>query len=88
MITQTFLSSHLSLRLQLIWPLLRCVGNLLSAGPPEDLKAQLSDSRLLAALCAFAQAFLQTHPALARESTWVLNNLTGETSLDVCLSNS
>lgn len=64
--------------LQLIWPLLRCVGNLLLSGPLGALQPQLNDSRLLAALCAFPQAFLQTHPALARESVWVLNNLTGE----------
>uniref|UniRef100_A0A8C7FN55 Transmembrane and coiled-coil domains 6 n=1 Tax=Oncorhynchus kisutch TaxID=8019 RepID=A0A8C7FN55_ONCKI len=60
----------------LIWPLLRCVGNLLLSGPLGALQPQLNDSRLLAALCAFPQAFLQTHPALARESIWVLNNLT------------
>uniref|UniRef100_A0A4W5L3Y1 Transmembrane and coiled-coil domains 6 n=1 Tax=Hucho hucho TaxID=62062 RepID=A0A4W5L3Y1_9TELE len=60
----------------LIWPLLRCVGNLLLSGPLGALQPQLNDSRLLAALCAFPQAFLQTHPALARESVWVLNNLT------------
>ncbi len=36
------------------------------------------DTRLLAALCVFSQAYLHPHPALSRESLWVLNNLTGE----------
>ncbi|KAM3866525.1 transmembrane and coiled-coil domain-containing protein 6 [Diretmus argenteus] len=64
----------------LVWPLLRCVGNLLSSGPMEDLSAQVGDVHLLAALCAFLQAYLQTQPALARESAWVLNNLTADSS--------
>ncbi|KAM4622066.1 transmembrane and coiled-coil domain-containing protein 6 [Polymixia lowei] len=64
----------------LVWPLLRCVGNLLSSGPMDDLSTQLGDIRLLAALCALAQAYLQTQPALARESAWVLNNLTADSN--------
>ncbi|XP_071373436.1 transmembrane and coiled-coil domain-containing protein 6 isoform X1 [Centroberyx affinis] len=64
----------------LVWPLLRCMGNLLSSGPMEDLSTQVGDVRLLAALCALLQAFLQTQPALARESAWVLNNLTADSS--------
>uniref|UniRef100_A0A8C8G6F6 Transmembrane and coiled-coil domain-containing protein 6 n=1 Tax=Oncorhynchus tshawytscha TaxID=74940 RepID=A0A8C8G6F6_ONCTS len=70
----------------LIWPLLRCVGNLLLSGPLGALQPQLNDSRLLAALCAFPQAFLQTHPALARESIWVLNNLTAAADSSVFCS--
>ncbi|CAB1337020.1 unnamed protein product [Coregonus sp. 'balchen'] len=70
----------------LIWPLLRCVGNLLLSGPLGALQPQLNDSRLLAALCAFSQAFLQTHPALARESIWVLNNLTAAADSSVFCS--
>nr|XP_029517658.1 transmembrane and coiled-coil domain-containing protein 6 [Oncorhynchus nerka] len=70
----------------LIWPLLRCVGNLLLSGPLGALQPQLNDSRLLAALCAFPQAFLQTHPALARESVWVLNNLTAAADSSVFCS--
>ncbi|XP_010894027.1 transmembrane and coiled-coil domain-containing protein 6 [Esox lucius] len=65
----------------LIWPLLRCVGNLLLSGPLGALQPHLKDSRLLAALIAFAQVFLRTHPALARESIWVLNNLTADSSV-------
>ncbi|XP_067104226.1 transmembrane and coiled-coil domain-containing protein 6 [Osmerus mordax] len=64
----------------LIWPLLRCVGNLLSSRPLRELEPQLRDARLLATLCAFTLAFLQTQPALARESTWVLNNITADSS--------
>lgn len=62
----------------LIWPLLRCVGNLLCSGPVEELNSQVGDICLLSALCAFIQAYLQTQPALARESIWVLNNLTAD----------
>ncbi|KAJ8015334.1 hypothetical protein DPEC_G00025040 [Dallia pectoralis] len=65
----------------LIWPLLRCVGNLLLSGPLGTLQSHVNDSRFLAALCAFAQVFLQTHPALTRESVWVLNNLTADSSV-------
>ncbi|KAJ8337602.1 hypothetical protein SKAU_G00365680 [Synaphobranchus kaupii] len=60
----------------LVWPLLRSLGNLLSGCGPESLQAHLRDSRLLPALCVLAEAFLKPHPALARESLWVLNNLT------------
>ncbi|KAF3838269.1 hypothetical protein F7725_010037 [Dissostichus mawsoni] len=60
----------------LICPLLRCVGNLLSSCPLTDLSAQMGDVRIVVALCALLQAFLHTQPALARESAWVLNNLT------------
>ncbi|XP_029626446.1 nucleolar protein 58-like [Salmo trutta] len=63
--------------LPLIWPLLPRVGNLLLSGPLGVLQTKLNDSRLLDTLCAFAQVLLQTHPYLARESVWVLNNLTG-----------
>ncbi|XP_048885164.1 transmembrane and coiled-coil domain-containing protein 6 isoform X2 [Brienomyrus brachyistius] len=65
----------------LIWPLLRCVGNLLAGGALECCGSQLTDSRLLAALCILAQAFLQPHPGLARESLWALNNLTADSSV-------
>lgn len=65
----------------LVWPLLRCVGNLVSSGPVEILESHLKDLRLPAALCVFAQAYLHTQPALARESAWVLNNLTADSSV-------
>nr|XP_023685178.1 transmembrane and coiled-coil domain-containing protein 6 isoform X3 [Paramormyrops kingsleyae] len=65
----------------LIWPLLRCVGNLLAGSALECCASQLTDSRLLAALCILAQTFLQPHPGLARESLWVLNNLTADSSV-------
>lgn len=71
------LKSHSCHPLQLVCPLLRCVGNLSTSCPAENLSAQVADFRIVAALCAILQAFLQTRPALARESAWVLNNLTG-----------
>ncbi|KAL1261696.1 hypothetical protein QQF64_006961 [Cirrhinus molitorella] len=60
----------------LIWPLLRCLGNLLVSG--GDVMPE--DTRLLAALCVFSQAYLHPQPALSRESLWVLNNLTAGSS--------
>uniref|UniRef100_A0A3B4AX31 Uncharacterized protein n=1 Tax=Periophthalmus magnuspinnatus TaxID=409849 RepID=A0A3B4AX31_9GOBI len=65
-----------------VWPLLRCVGNLLSSCPVEHLSEQV-DTRLLAALCALLNVYLKTQPALAREAAWVLNNLTAH-STDFC----
>ncbi|XP_034545231.1 transmembrane and coiled-coil domain-containing protein 6 [Notolabrus celidotus] len=59
----------------LICPLLRCVGNLSSCSV-EDLDSQVGDARIVVTLCTLLQAFMQTQPALARESAWVLNNLT------------
>lgn len=67
----------------LIWPLLRCVGNLLSACPVEQQSTQEIDVRLTVALCALLNVYLKTQPALAREAAWVLNNLTAH-SLDFC----
>ncbi|XP_031713870.1 transmembrane and coiled-coil domain-containing protein 6 [Anarrhichthys ocellatus] len=63
-----------------ICPLLRCVGNLLSSFPVTDLSTHVGDVRLVVALCALLQAYLQTQPSLARESAWVLNNLTAHSS--------
>uniref|UniRef100_H3BWL7 Transmembrane and coiled-coil domains 6 n=1 Tax=Tetraodon nigroviridis TaxID=99883 RepID=H3BWL7_TETNG len=61
----------------LIFPLVRCVGNLLCSCPVETLSSHVGDVRLAVALVALLQAYLQTQPALARECAWVLNNLTG-----------
>ncbi|KAM9376562.1 transmembrane and coiled-coil domain-containing protein 6 [Pholidichthys leucotaenia] len=60
----------------LVCPLLRCLGNLLSSCPVEDVSCQLCGSHLVVALCSFVQAYLHSQPALARETAWVLNNLT------------
>ncbi|XP_053361707.1 transmembrane and coiled-coil domain-containing protein 6 [Clarias gariepinus] len=62
----------------LIWPLLRCMGNMLASGVCEaaGCSAGVEDVRLLAALCVFSQTYLTSHCALSRESLWVLNNLT------------
>ncbi|KAI5620633.1 transmembrane and coiled-coil domain-containing protein 6 isoform X1 [Silurus asotus] len=62
----------------LIWPLLRCLGNMLASGVCEaaGCSAGVEDVRLLAALCVFSQTYLTSYCALSRESLWVLNNLT------------
>ncbi|XP_051514319.1 transmembrane and coiled-coil domain-containing protein 6-like isoform X1 [Myxocyprinus asiaticus] len=62
----------------LIWPLLRCLGNLLVQSKGCDVMPE--DTRLLATLCVFSQAYLHSHPALCRESLWALNNLTAGSS--------
>ncbi|CAJ1058547.1 transmembrane and coiled-coil domain-containing protein 6 [Xyrichtys novacula] len=64
----------------LICPLLRCVGNLLSSCSVEDLSSQIADARIVVTLFELLQAHVQTQPALARESAWVLNNLTAHSS--------
>ncbi|XP_077388751.1 transmembrane and coiled-coil domain-containing protein 6 isoform X2 [Festucalex cinctus] len=65
----------------LLCPLLRCVGNLLSSCAPDVADACLSDVGLVVALCALLQAYIKTRPALAREISWVLNNLTAQSNL-------
>ncbi|KAK0150649.1 Transmembrane and coiled-coil domain-containing protein 6 [Merluccius polli] len=69
----------------LVWPLLRSVGNLLSSGPTEDMSSQVGHLHLLPTLCALARAYLPSQPALARESIWVLNNLTAD-SRELCVA--
>ncbi|KAK6474668.1 transmembrane and coiled-coil domain-containing protein 6-like [Huso huso] len=61
-----------------ISPVLRCLGNLLANHGMESCREQMRDSRVLVALCAFIQGFLQQHPSVARESLWVINNLTAD----------
>ncbi|XP_077434137.1 transmembrane and coiled-coil domain-containing protein 6 isoform X2 [Vanacampus margaritifer] len=65
----------------LLCPLLRCVGNLLSSCTPDVADACLSDVGLVVALCALLQAYVKTRPSLAREISWVLNNLTAQSNL-------
>ncbi|XP_066505934.1 transmembrane and coiled-coil domain-containing protein 6 [Hoplias malabaricus] len=67
----------------LIWPLLRCLGNLVASRVFEGAgcPAGLEDARLLAALCVFSQIYLPSHSALSRESLWVLNNLTASSTV-------
>lgn len=67
----------------LIWPLLRCVGNLLLCSPVDS--SQEVDVGLLAALCTFLDVYLHRQPALARETAWVLNNLTAF-STELCFA--
>ncbi|MGH0131410.1 UNVERIFIED_CONTAM: hypothetical protein FKN15_046463 [Acipenser sinensis] len=61
-----------------ISPVLRCLGNLLANHGMESCREQMRDSRVLVALCAFIQGFLQQRPSVARESLWVINNLTAD----------
>ncbi|XP_057707179.1 transmembrane and coiled-coil domain-containing protein 6 [Corythoichthys intestinalis] len=65
----------------LVCPLLRCMGNLLSCCTSTETNACLSDIGLEAALCALLQAYVHSRPYLARESAWVLNNLTAQSNL-------
>ncbi|XP_054647032.1 transmembrane and coiled-coil domain-containing protein 6 isoform X2 [Dunckerocampus dactyliophorus] len=65
----------------LVCPLLRSTANLLSSCTRGGATASLGDVELAAALCALLQAYVQTRPSLARESAWVLNNLTAQSSL-------
>ncbi|CAL8400411.1 unnamed protein product [Arctogadus glacialis] len=58
--------------------LLVALGGAVSKGTKEEGMELGGD--LLPALCALARAFLPSHPALARESAWVLNNLTADSS--------
>ncbi|GAA6235849.1 transmembrane and coiled-coil domain-containing protein 6 isoform X1 [Lates japonicus] len=64
----------------LVCPLLRCIGNLLSVCPADSLSTQVGDVRLVVSLCALLQTYIHTQPALARETAWVLNNLTAHSS--------
>ncbi|KAM9850341.1 transmembrane and coiled-coil domain-containing protein 6 [Aulostomus maculatus] len=59
----------------LVCPLLRCVGNLLTCSV-DDPSARVTDAGLVVSLCSLLQAYVNTRPSLARESAWVLNNLT------------
>lgn len=65
----------------LAWPLLRCLGNLLTddgavAEEVGETDVCVCDCRTIAALCVLVQRFLHTYPGLAREALWVLNNFT------------
>uniref|UniRef100_A0A3B5KZV9 Transmembrane and coiled-coil domains 6 n=1 Tax=Xiphophorus couchianus TaxID=32473 RepID=A0A3B5KZV9_9TELE len=64
----------------LVCPLLRCVGNLLSSCPAETLHSQLGGVDLVAPLCELVVALIHTLPTLARETAWVLNNLTAHST--------
>ncbi|NXX80174.1 TMCO6 protein, partial [Urocolius indicus] len=62
--------------LQLVCPLLRCLGNLLAEGSSCEL--QIQDERLLIALFLLLQCFLPQHPFIVQEGLWLLNNLTAD----------
>ncbi|XP_077588870.1 transmembrane and coiled-coil domain-containing protein 6 isoform X2 [Stigmatopora nigra] len=68
----------------LVCPLLRCVGNLLSRDLPAEMSAPLGQMGLAGALCALLGAYVHSRPYLARESGWVLNNLTAQSHLFCC----
>uniref|UniRef100_A0AAY4CJG9 Transmembrane and coiled-coil domain-containing protein 6 n=1 Tax=Denticeps clupeoides TaxID=299321 RepID=A0AAY4CJG9_9TELE len=62
----------------LIWPLVRCLGNLLASSACENTEECVRDTRVLSALCGFSHRVLQMHPALTKETLWVVNNLTAD----------
>uniref|UniRef100_A0A8C7XF30 Transmembrane and coiled-coil domains 6 n=1 Tax=Oryzias sinensis TaxID=183150 RepID=A0A8C7XF30_9TELE len=64
----------------LVCPLLRIVGNLLPSCLVEDLDKNTVFTLLVDALCVFLQAYLSSSPSLARETAWVLNNLTAHST--------
>uniref|UniRef100_UPI00398F1D11 LOW QUALITY PROTEIN: transmembrane and coiled-coil domain-containing protein 6 n=1 Tax=Pristiophorus japonicus TaxID=55135 RepID=UPI00398F1D11 len=60
----------------LIYPVARCLGNLMASDGAAQCKAQLHDGDLLRALSVFVRGFLQSQPFVTRECLWLLNNLT------------
>uniref|UniRef100_A0A8C3BWJ0 Transmembrane and coiled-coil domains 6 n=1 Tax=Cairina moschata TaxID=8855 RepID=A0A8C3BWJ0_CAIMO len=60
-------------------PVLRCLGNLLAE--ETGCEAQIQDERLLAALFTVMQCYLQKQPFIVPEGLWLLNNLTGTSSI-------
>ncbi|GCB63095.1 hypothetical protein scyTo_0013158, partial [Scyliorhinus torazame] len=62
----------------LIYPVARCLGNLIGSNGPARTTVQAHDGDLLRALSTFVSGFLQSRPFVTRECLWLLNNLTGE----------
>ncbi|XP_072446384.1 transmembrane and coiled-coil domain-containing protein 6 isoform X1 [Chiloscyllium punctatum] len=59
----------------LIYPVARCLGNLIASDEQLWCKRQFHDSDLLQALSVFLRGFLQSRPFVTRECLWLLNNL-------------
>ncbi|XP_061858831.1 transmembrane and coiled-coil domain-containing protein 6 isoform X3 [Colius striatus] len=62
--------------LQLVCPVLRCLGNLLAE--ESSCEVQIQDERLLITLFLILQCFLPQHPFIVQEGLWLLNNLTAD----------
>uniref|UniRef100_A0A2D4G0Y8 IBB domain-containing protein n=2 Tax=Micrurus corallinus TaxID=54390 RepID=A0A2D4G0Y8_MICCO len=62
--------------LQLICPVVRCVGNLLAEDKANDDELIIKEECLLKALFVFMQYFLPKHTFVVSECLWLLNNLT------------
>ncbi|XP_048459501.1 transmembrane and coiled-coil domain-containing protein 6 isoform X2 [Rhincodon typus] len=60
----------------LIYPVARCLGNLIASDEGVRCKVQFHDDDLLRALSVFLRGFLQSRPFVTRECLWLLNNLT------------
>ncbi|XP_048399658.1 transmembrane and coiled-coil domain-containing protein 6 isoform X2 [Stegostoma tigrinum] len=60
----------------LIYPVARCLGNLIASDEGVRCKVQFHDDDLLWALSVFLRSFLQSRPFVTRECLWLLNNLT------------
>ncbi|XP_051869777.1 transmembrane and coiled-coil domain-containing protein 6 isoform X2 [Pristis pectinata] len=60
----------------LIYPVARCLGNLIASCEAALCRGQLLDCRVLQALSSIISKFLQSQPSVTRECLWVLNNLT------------
>ncbi|XP_067900177.1 transmembrane and coiled-coil domain-containing protein 6 isoform X2 [Heterodontus francisci] len=60
----------------LIYPVARCLGNLIASDEGTQCKVQFHDSDMLQALSMFIREFLQSRPFVTRECLWLLNNLT------------
>ncbi|XP_078087893.1 transmembrane and coiled-coil domain-containing protein 6 isoform X9 [Mustelus asterias] len=60
----------------LIYPVARCLGNLIVSNGPARSKVQPHASDVLRALSTFTSRFLQSRPFVTRECLWLLNNLT------------
>ncbi|XP_038652190.1 transmembrane and coiled-coil domain-containing protein 6 isoform X2 [Scyliorhinus canicula] len=60
----------------LIYPVARCLGNLIASNGTARSKVLVHDGDLLRALSTFVSGFLQSRPFVTRECLWLLNNLT------------
>ncbi|XP_060693415.1 transmembrane and coiled-coil domain-containing protein 6 isoform X2 [Hemiscyllium ocellatum] len=59
----------------LIYPVARCLGNLIASDERQWCRSQFHDGDLLQALSVFLRGCLQSWPFVTRECLWLLNNL-------------
>ncbi|XP_069754129.1 transmembrane and coiled-coil domain-containing protein 6 isoform X2 [Narcine bancroftii] len=60
----------------LIYPVVRCLGNLMASREAPLHRSQLDTHGVLQALSSITSKFLHSQPSLSRECLWLLNNLT------------